>query len=436
MSFVCLWTPDWPTAAGPRASSTGKTDLPTALLAVAPHVVADARGVIWVDAHGLDATAIGRRTLELARRHGGATPRVGVAQTAIAAEVAAIHGNAPLVTVPNGVDVTFLAPFPLAVLAPSPRLQAGFADVGLDSCGDLARLTQASVEVRFGAEGTDLWHLARADDRRRIFLSAPRGLPSASLAWEEYVLRDVEQLLFAANRLVTTVCTELRTWGEAARALTLEFTLADRTAVTRPLRVTRATASRTAWMRLIRLELERLQLADGVTGLAVRVDASNEIGAQQGDVFDRGFQTARVVEDAVAQLGDDDCATLVEPTASLHPLPERRTEWQVREPVVAPTAGTWPGAPQLILRLNPEPRRITVATSRHRERQVPARFRLPGAAETELLTVLGPDHVSAGVETGARYAREYYTCLTDNGLLVLLYRDVLADAWFLHGWWD
>lgn len=340
MSFVCLWIPDWPTAAGSRTSSTGGTDLPTALLAVAPHVVTEARGVIWVDARGLDATAIGRRTLEVARRYGGDAPRVGVAQTAIAAEVAAIHGDAPLVTVPNGIDVTFLAPFPLAVLAPSPQLRTALTDMGLYSCGDLARLTQTSVEVRFGAEGTDLWRLARADDRRR-----------------------------------------------------------------------------------------------GVTGLAVRVDASNAAGASQGDVFDRDFQTARAIEDTIAQLSNDGC-TLVEPTVSLHPLPERRTEWQVREPAAAPTAGTWPGAPQLLLQLNPEPRRIAVATNQRRERQVPARFRLPGAAETELLTVLGPDHVSADVETGARYAREYYTCLTDNGLLVLLCRDLLADAWYLHGWWD
>jgi len=295
MSFVCLWIPDWPTAAGSRTSSTGRTDLPTALLAVAPHVVTGARGIIWVDAHGLDATMIGRRTLELARRYSGAAPRVGVARTAIAAEVAAIHGEAPLVTVPNGVDVTFLAPFPLAVLAPSPPLQTGFAAVGLDRCGDLARLAQASVEAQFGTEGTDLWHLARADDRRRIFV---------------------------------------------------------------------------------------------------------------------------------------DVATPPDPR------PECRTQWQIREPADAPAAGAWPGAPQLILQCAPEPSRITVATSRRRERQVPARFRLPGTADTELLTVLGPDHVSTDAETGARSAREYYTCLTDNGLLVLLYRDVLADAWYLQGWWD
>jgi len=86
--------------------------------------------------------------------------------------------------------------------------------------------------------------------------------------------------------------------------------------------------------------------------------------------------------------------------------------------------------------IEPRPRRIAVATSQRHDRQIPTRLRLPGAGEMELLTAVGPEQVSASVNIGARHAREYYTCLTDNGLSVLLYRDVLTDAWYLHGWLD
>ncbi len=444
------------------SADVNRTDLPAALLTIAPHVVVEARGVIWVDARGLDASAIARRSLELAssmtRRAGLAAPRVGVATSAITAEVAALHGHSPLVTVPPGVDVSFLAPFPLAVLAPLPRLAAALTDTGLETCGDLARLTRESVEVRLGTDGLALWRLTRAEDPRRIFPPASRTLPSASLAWEEYVLRHPEQLVFATNRLIAKVCDELRTWGETARALTLGLTLADRTEIERPLRASRATASRTVWMRLIRLELDRLRLADGIVGVSVRVDAAGAADAHQGDMFDRGFQTATAVDSALDQLGEDGCATLVEPAPTQHPLPERRLAWRVRETdtslgtasgaarmstdlgttenATSTQIGSWPGAPRLLLQLFPAPKRVTVVTTRRHEQRVPVRFRAADGQSMELLTAIGPDRVSAGIETGDAYAREYYTCLTDRGLLVLLYRDAVTDMWYLQGWWD
>jgi hypothetical protein len=34
------------------------------------------------------------------------------------------------------------------------------------------------------------------------------------------------------------------------------------------------------------------------------------------------------------------------------------------------------------------------------------------------------------------YAREYFRAVTGEGALVWLFRDAVADRWFLHGWWD
>jgi hypothetical protein len=52
--------------------------------------------------------------------------------------------------------------------------------------------------------------------------------------------------------------------------------------------------------------------------------------------------------------------------------------------------------------------------------------------------------VVAGYDAGgAPVARDYWHCLTDQGALVLLYRDRGEpgaggddDGWRLHGWWD
>jgi hypothetical protein len=343
--------------------------------------------------------------------------------------------------------------------------------VGLETCDDLARLTRAAVELRFGPAGVALWRLARADATVRtrhplaLFPPRPRALPSASLAWDDYAVRDLERLAFVVNRLVATVCDGLRAWGEGARALTVQVALADRSVLDCPVRSGRTTASRHTWARLVRAALDRLTLPDAVVGLSLRVDAAGDVGALQGDLFDRGFQAGAAVAEALAQIVDDGRATIVGLAPSHHPLLERRTRWRARELGAvlqeddARVARAAPerarGAAALALQLLPTPRRVAVTTTWRRAHHVPVRFtdaapepeRGPWAGDVPLLTTIGPDHVSGGAETGTPYAREYFHCLTADGVLVLLFRDVAAggtraagaardDAWYVHGWWD
>ncbi len=187
-----------------------------------PHVIVDSRGNIWLDARGLDATGVAARALTSAGTYvkrarpkalGSTTahrttahraenvPRAGVAGSAIAAEVAAVHGHAPLVTVPAGMDATFLAPFPLAVLGPTPRVAAACEDARLATCGDLARLPREAVEGHLGADGIALWRLTRAEDPRRILSPVPCTLPSASLGWKQYAMHAMEQLVVIADHV-------------------------------------------------------------------------------------------------------------------------------------------------------------------------------------------------------------------------------------------
>lgn len=361
MSFVCLRIPAWPTG-------TSGSELAAVLLGVAPHMVSDAQDLVWLDARGLNGVEVARQTLDVARRYGIEAPRVGLASTAIAAEVAAVYGQAALVRVPVGVDVPFLSAFPLAVLSPSARLAAALAAANLNTCGDLARQAPGVVATRFGSEGIALWHLARAKDARQLFASASPVMPSASVAWENHVLHDAERVTYVANRLVATVCAELRAWGEMARTLTLGVTLADRSTIERPLYAAQETASRTAWMRRIRPELEGLELTSGVTGLSLRAHVA---------------RTPRRMPVAIN--------TSARPT----PLPARE-------------------------------RRIAVVAAQRGHQYVPVRFRTLDGRETELLTAI---RFESGVG-------QHFTCLTENGLVVLLLHEVQANAWYLEGWWD
>jgi hypothetical protein len=237
--------------------------------------------------------------------------------------------------------------------------------------------------------------------------------------------------------------------------MTLTLALTSRVTMERQVRASHPTASRATWVRLLRAELERLRLRDAVVGLSLRVDAAGELESQQGDIFDRGLQSARAVEEALTRLLDDQQATIVGLTRTADARPEARAQWRSQElGEVLRGSRAIVGSdrmPSLSLQLLPSARQIAVATTERRDQHVPVSYRereeaaaaqgakrprTPRVREAEVLTALGPDRISGGAEVGAPYARDYYQCVTADGLLVLLFRDVLADRWYLHGWWD
>ena len=88
----------------------------------------------------------------------------------------------------------------------------------------------------------------------------------------------------------------------------------------------------------------------------------------------------------------------------------------------------------LTLQLLKEPRPVLVETVARRDHVVPVRYR-DGGAWRQLHTAAGPERVSGG-QWEAAYAREYYRCVSVDGLLVWIYRDGRDGLWYLHGWWD
>ena len=433
--FVCLWTPP-PASYLPPPSN----ELVPDLLNVAPRVTIGAKGIVWADARGLNAELLAKDLVAVFRDHNIEKIRAAISLIPIAAEVAALHARGGLITIPPGSEREFLAPFPIGVLDPSPSLSVLLDGIGIERCADLAKLDLESIEVRLGLEGARLWRLSRADDSRRIFTTVPRALPSASLDWLDYTLKDAERLVFIINALVGNITNDLKSRGQCAREMMMVFSLANRETLEHLVRPARSTASHKAWMRLMRTHLERIALPDGVVGITIRVESVTGEVERQGDIFDRGFATARAAEETIAQLLDDQGAVVVTPRNTQHPLIDRRTEWvsqepaqasariQLRERVVKATA-----APRLTLQLLPEPRRVAVTTKRRRDHDIPIQYR--DKEWTTLVSAAGPDRVSGGQWT-APYAREYFRCVTDEGMMIWLFRDATEGSWYLHGWWD
>jgi len=434
MSFLCLHNVAW------LASQPATLHAP--LLTIVPRVLSDG-DLVWADLRGLPARETTERVRNAFTAHNAidSSVKCGVASTAVAAEVAARHSPQSVTYVRDGYDRDFLAPFPISVLNPDRKLANLLDGTGIEFCRDLARLSQEEVEVRLGAEGVRLWRLARADDARRIFGSMPRALPEASLEWTDYAIRRAERLVFVINALFGNVCEALKSRGEGAVAVTISFALANRTTIDHPIRAARATAGQTAWMRLVRLEIERVVFPDAVTGITLRVDSTSGTGGRQGDIFDRGFGSESAAEEALGQLMDDQGAVAVEPENSVHPLLDRRTTWtSVSATRVMERAHVYAaslsrsGESALTLQLLPEPRRISVTTFRRRGDEIPRTYRDEGKTY-DIVEAAGPDRVSGGRWDDA-YARDYFRCVVEESGLVWLYCDRRNGAWYLHGWWD
>ncbi len=435
MSYVCLWSPSWPTGADFPA------DLVAGFLAVAPRVAVGERGLVWGDARGLVGSLLADQLLRVAADYGFDDAHAGVAVSPVAAEVAATESTTPVVVVRPGQERAFIAPYPLRVLSPDERLAPLLKGLGIETCGMFAALDAEAIEVRLGADGMKLWRRARADDERWLFRVPLRAFPNASLEWVEYGLKDPERLLFVINSLAGTVCTELVARGERAREMSIVFALGNRTHRTHLIRSSRPSAEQKRWMRLVREALDTITLPDAVMGVSLRVESVTGNNGAQGDLFDRGFASAPAVEDALIQLTDDQGDVVVTPDNSEHPLLELRTTWRTR------TSGQvdgWTGGREegqtspsaLTLQLLPTPKTVTVDTTPRRDHVVPVRY-LDDNEWHDLVEVAGPDRVSGGQWSDA-YSREYFRCVREDGMMIWLFRGAQQQAkdWFLHGWWD
>ena len=436
MTFVCLSSPAWPTDAA------RSTEIGAAALECAPRIRLEcSRGVIWADARGLNGVAIAGQLLERLEFLDLTEVHAGVAATPIAAEVAARTSDQRVTVVPPDTDRAFLAPLDVGVLHPPPP--ASFypllAAIGIENCGDLAKLDSQSVEVRFGSEGTRLWKLARADDTRPIFSARPREFPSAELEWVDYELSNQEQVVFIVNSLLGTITDALAARREGAHAVVLEFSLSNRAKVALPVRCSTPTADRKTWLRVIRAALEAVTFEATVMRIALRVDAAAPLADRQGDFFDFGFATARAAETALAHLLDKQADAIGIAHRIEHPLPERRLIWRC-DPTGQVAERPLPGGssayltPELTLQVLPVPRVIDVWTIARRGIPVPDRY-FDGTRNYTLSVSLGPDRVSGGFDD-TRFERDYFQGVRDDGVMVLLYHDQASDRWHLAGWWD
>lgn len=225
---------------------------------VSPRVEDAGDGVAFLDLAGLerhfrDEADLGR-TLAAAAERLGLPARVGVAGSKLAARVAAGLPDSPTVVPPGG-EAAFLAPLPLARLAPEADVAATLERWGIHSVGDFARLPRARVAGRLGSLGRDLHASARGIDPRPLVPRDPGPTfhEGMSLEWP---LVALEPFLFASRAALERLCDRLESRGLACTRLELVLALEPDGRAERSIDLPAPTRDARTLLTLVRLDLE------------------------------------------------------------------------------------------------------------------------------------------------------------------------------------
>ncbi len=437
--------------------------LAVALLAGSPRVAVVGPGWSRVDARGWDRRggerALARTLRQAAEEAGFQHVRVGVADTAVAADTAAVvagesgesdeSGEPNILIVAPGGAAEFLAPLPLSLLPLSEELIETFRALGLRNMGDIAAREAGDLEARFGPEGVRAHRLAQGIDAR-VFRAFDAG-EAREIALELDPPADtLEPLLFVLRHLLARTCVELANHGLCAARLELDLRGRNgtETGVAIPARPTR---QERLLYDLCRAALERMtgtegQLTTPVEEVVLRVARSAAPDARQEDLFTRRWRDPMAAAAALSRLGVRlGSSGVVRPIVRADHRPESRSVWEPVEigygsrvaekaaKVAAETAAKVPVSISGVLHLHPEPEALRVRTVEGRPAEI-----WGDVGHHELIASEGPERLS-GDWWKDPYHREYFRACTEAGDLLWLFREVRpsgAFRWWLHGWWD
>ena len=461
--IACIRIPRPTGAPGPGPEEGAR--LAGALLAAAPRVVpvAGHPRAFWADASGMEGhggEAEVARALVRAAAAAGWTARVGVAGCCAAAAAASRERGGEPRVVPAGRERAYLRPLPLRHLPLPAELARALALLGVGTCGELAALPPAEVELRCGAEGVRAWRTARGDDPRWPFRPAAPGAVSAEADFEP-PLDGTEPLRFVLGGLISQVTARLAVRQRIPARLLLTLHTGDGGADPREVRPARPTADPRVLAGLCHRAAEVRPLAAPLRGVVLAVAEEGAARADQLDAFTAPLPDPGALHAALAPVfarwGEGALSEAVRHGAH---LPGERAAWEARgtEGIAALAAVRPPGEGErrgadpvfrnvlsLCLRRLEPPLPVTVREDRERRPRRMGAPSFPNALGSRAMGTYppglwktrsqGPERIS-GRWWGGADAREYWCVESPDGWLGLLFREAESGRWFLEGWYD
>jgi protein ImuB len=418
-----------------------------------PRVESAGDGVVYFDVDGIPVPAgdgdpearLGRAVITGVEK-AGLPARVGIAASKLAARVAAGLPESPTVVVP-GDEARFLAPLPLAKLAPEMELAETLERWGIRSIGELAKLPEGEVASRLGELGRELHATARGVDPRPL---EPR-LPSPSLSEGmelEWPLVSLEPFLFVGNAALERLVRRLESQALACRRLEVGLRLDPEGWDARAITLPAPTRDTKTLLTLVRLELEARPPGAPVVGFTFTAQPDRPRQAQLtlfGPAALSPDRLATTIARLVALLGADRVGS---PRAVDGHLPERFATVDYSPPP-PPREGRPPrtGRGLLAVRvLRPAVELEVIATGDHPERSEGSLpFRLLSLKSTNgsspeiagsVRVAAGPWNLEDGWWSASPASRDYWDVELSEGGLYRIYRDRAQNKWFADGMYD
>ena len=224
---------------------------------------------------------------EISGATGGLTASVGVATSKMMAKLASeMRKPAGTTILRPGTELEVLHPMSVrAVAGVGPATAARLRTFGVDTVGDLARVSEADLVAIFGAaHGVGLHRLARADDDRPVV--AERETKSISV--EETFETDIPDravLSLELARMASQLAGRLGAGAAFARTITVKARFHDFSTVTRSSSLPFATGDETVVLREGRRLLAGLDVSGGLRLLGLGVSgltthAQDELGLE------------------------------------------------------------------------------------------------------------------------------------------------------------
>jgi len=164
----------------------------------------------------------------------GLSASVGIAANKLVAKIASDFEKPHGIThVPFGTEAQFLAPLPVRKLwGVGPKTATELAAIGVQTIGDLARLSEENLVARFGSHGAAMYRHARGIDTRPVKTTRV----AKSVSQETTFQNDVDDINLLRQTLVDMslkIAYRLGKKDFAARTVTLKLRYSDFSTLTR-----------------------------------------------------------------------------------------------------------------------------------------------------------------------------------------------------------
>lgn len=421
----------------PHVVDSEATRMAGVLLAASPLVKVVGGGAFWVGANGWrllgGEPALVDLLEELVVSQGYEVPRVGVADTVIAARAAALHD---LGSIPSGDEAEALARLPLSVLPLSDATRESLWALGIRTVGAFSALPSSQVVARFGLEAQQAHGLARGEDPRTVPSWVSGEVPGIEVDFDT-PFDVVEPVLFALQGGMDALVAPHAARGFGVMRLDLELMLVQGQ-WSRAVRPADPCTDPRRLIEMCRAVLQDAELPSAIEGMRLSVGEVGPAVVRQEHIgFDGAQQTSRrqrtVPLDVTlvrlqSRLGSQ--AVRCPGTSRDHHLPEERVSWE------EPDARERPGeAPP------PRPPGLTVAAWRLLRPAPTIGVELAGGLPQRVHLderwwgvrhLAGPQRVETEWWSNARGSsirRDYWYVELANGQTLSLFHDLNTRVW-------